>query len=496
VFEAAEIGSRIEKQEYEDELPALRTSLINAQYDLREADFPVLIVLAGDDRRGVNVLVNRLNEWMDARYVQTRVFGAPTDEELRYPRFWRYWRALPGRGQLAIYTGGWVIGTVAERLTKQIDDTEFDRRLSHMRCFEQALADDSALVIKFWIHLPWKELKKRVKKTRKKALDPLEGAIYERYDDVMRLSERLMRKTDVGQAPWQIIEGSDERHRDLSVARSILAALTDRLARARNGAAPETSAPPRGEPPDLLGQVDLGATLSRAEYKKQRDALQERLRELSVRAREENVASVLVFEGKDAAGKGGVIRRLTQAMDVRDYRIVPIAAPSEEELRHHYLWRFWRQLPRAGRMVVFDRSWYGRVLVERVEGLASEGAVHRAYAEINDFEEQLVEEGVLLLKFWLEIDPEEQARRFEARERTPYKKYKITSDDYRNRARWDDYEHAANEMVARTSTELAPWHLVPANDKRWARVEVLRAVCAELDRLTAAKNGKTRRGRR
>ena len=456
-------------------------------------------MLVGDDRRGANELVNRLNEWMDARYVQTLVFGVPTDEELRHPRFWRYWRALPGRGELAVYTGAWVIGTVAERMTGEIDDTEFDRRLSHMRCFEQSLADDGALVLKFWMHLPRKELKKRVMKSRKKkgepALAPFDEAIYENHDEVMRLSERLMRKTDVGRTPWQIIESTDDRHRDLSVTRNILAALTDRLERARAGAAPETTAPPRGAPPDLLGQVDLGATLPRAEYRKQRDTLQDRLRELSVRAREEDVASVLVFEGKDAAGKGGVIRRLSQAMDVQDYRIVPIAAPSEEELRHHYLWRFWRQLPRAGRMVIFDRSWYGRVLVERVEGLASDAALHRAYAEINDFEEQLVEEGVLLLKFWLEIDPDEQARRFEVREDTPYKKYKITSEDYRNRARWDDYERAANEMVARTSTELAPWRLVSANDKRWARMEVLRTVCDGLARLTGQRGGKAGRFR-
>jgi polyphosphate:AMP phosphotransferase len=484
VFEAAEIGSRIEKQEYEAELPSLRTSLINAQYDLREADFPVLIVLAGDDRMGVNVLVNRLNEWMDARYVQTRVFGVPTDEELRYPRFWRYWRALPGHGELSIYTGGWVIGTVAERLTGAIDDAEFDRRLSHMRCFEQSIADDGALVLKFWLHLPRKELKKRVKKVGKKTLDPLESAIYGEYDEVMRLSERLMRKTDVGQAPWQVIEGTDDRHRDLSVARAILSSLSERLERVRNGGLQELPTPPRTDTPDLLGQVDLSARLPRPAYKEQRAALQARLRELSVRAREEGVSSVLVFEGKDAAGKGGVIRRLSQAMDVRDYRIVPIAAPSQEELRHHYLWRFWRQLPRAGRMVIFDRSWYGRVLVERVEGLASEAALHRAYSEINDFEEQLVEEGLLLQKFWLEIDPDEQARRFEERERTPYKKYKITSEDYRNRARWEEYERAANEMVARTSTELAPWHLVSANDKRWARAEVLQTVCDGLAGLT------------
>jgi polyphosphate kinase 2 (PPK2 family) len=192
------------------------------------------------------------------------------------------------------------------------------------------------------------------------------------------------------------------------------------------------------------------------------------------------VSSVLVFEGWDAAGKGGVIRRITQAMAVRDYRIVPIAAPTEEERVRHYLWRFWRQLPPAGQMLIYDRSWYGRVLVERVEGFAAEPVWRRAFEEINDFEAQLAEHGLVVQKFWLHIDPDEQLRRFKAREQTAYKKYKITEEDYRNRAKWDVYVSAVNEMVARTSTTHAPWHLVAANDKPSARIQVLKAVCSAL----------------
>jgi len=197
---------------------------------------------------------------------------------------------------------------------------------------------------------------------------------------------------------------------------------------------------------------------------------------------------VLVFEGWDAAGKGGVIRRITRAIDAADYRIVPVAAPTEEEKAHHYLWRFWHHLPRAGTMRIFDRSWYGRVLVERVEGLAKVNEWQRAYTEINDFEEQLVEHGILVHKFWLHIDPETQLRRFKEREKTPYKKYKITQEDYRNREKWGDYVTAVNEMVARTSTEMAPWKLVPANDKRWARVEVLRTICQGLKRAVKSSD--------
>jgi polyphosphate:AMP phosphotransferase len=492
VFEEAEIRARIDKHAYEEALPQLRVDLINAQYDLREANFPVLIVLVGDDRRSVSGAVNQLNEWMDGRYVDTQVFGALTDEEMHHPRFWRYWRALPGQGELAIYTGVWVLATIGERLTGAIDDEEFDRRLTHMTRFEQALVDDGALVLKFWIHLPKDQLKKRLKKARKHEesarLNALDTAIYERYDEVMKLAAQLMRKTDVGEAPWQIIESSDDRHRDLTLARSILAGVSAHLESAQAEEAPPPPAPPQADPPNLLATIDLTARLSRPEYKRRRDTLQARLRLLSARAREQGVATVLALEGKDAAGKGGVIRRLSGAMDVEDYRIVPIGVPTDEELRHHYLWRFWRQLPRDGRMVIFDRSWYGRVLVERVEGLVDESTVQRAYAEINDFEEQLVEEGVLLLKFWLHIDDDEQARRFEARERTAYKKYKITDDDYRNRLRWGEYEHAVNTMMERTSTELAPWHRVSANDKGFARVEVLRTVCDALARATGEKS--------
>ncbi len=486
MFEAAEVGSKISRGEADEQLPQLRVDLINAQYDLREGDFPVLIVLMGDDRPGVSELVNRLNEWMDGRYIRTHVFGAPTDDELQRPRDWRYWLALPGRGQLAIYTGAFALETILERLQGAIDQTELDRRLRHMRRFEQSLRDGGALVLKFWIHLPRKAFKKRVKKSRKKGgggrLDAADHLIFDAYDDLMPLAEYVLRKTDPGGAPWHIVEGTQARYRDITVARTIRSVLMERLSRAPT---PETLAAPAPAPvvaPEatVLDTVDLDAVLERPEYRAQRDELQARLRALTRRAREEGVSSVAVFEGWDAAGKGGVIRRITQAMDVQDYRVVPIGAPTDEELARHYLWRFWRQLPRAGRMVIFDRSWYGRVLVERVEGLVPELAWQRAYAEIDDFEEQIVERGIPLFKFWLHIDREEQTRRFRERERTPYKKYKITDEDYRNRERWDAYRSAVNDMVQRTSTQFAPWTLVPANDKRFARVEVLRTICEGL----------------
>ncbi|MBI3799005.1 MAG: polyphosphate:AMP phosphotransferase [Deltaproteobacteria bacterium] len=486
MFEIAEVGSQVSQEEYEAQVPHLRVDLINAQYDLRSADFPILVLIVGDDHQGCNAVLNLLHEWMDARYLDTHVFGALTEEEQERPRFWRYWRTLPRKGQLGVYVGAWARNAVADRVQEKISDREFERRTAHIARFEQALVDDGALVLKFWLHLPKKALKRQVKKNNKGRRKDEEGRqIYKFYDEALPLGERLIRKTSTGNALWHVVETTDEYYRNLTVARVIRDSLTARLA-AHQAAKPKrakrtvqrVAVPEVGV--NVLETVDLTVELPWEDYKKTLDKLQDRLRLLSQRAREQGVSSVLVFEGWDAAGKGGVIRRITRALDAADYRIVPIAAPSEEEKAHHYLWRFWQQLPRAGSLLIFDRSWYGRVLVERVEGLARADEWQRAYSEINDFEEQLVERGTVVLKFWLHIDPATQLRRFKEREKTPYKKYKLTAEDYRNREKWDDYVVAVNEMVARTSTDMAPWKLVAANDKRGARVEVLQTICQGL----------------
>jgi polyphosphate kinase 2 (PPK2 family) len=215
------------------------------------------------------------------------------------------------------------------------------------------------------------------------------------------------------------------------------------------------------------------------------------LNQLQRRAYKNRVSTIMVFEGWDAAGKGGAIRRVTAALDARDYRVIPIAAPSDEERAQHYLWRFWRHLGRAGRVTIFDRSWYGRVLVERVEGFASEKEWMRAYAEINQFEDQLVDRGVVLVKYWLHVTKDEQLRRFKEREATPHKQWKLTPEDWRNRDRWQAYEDAVNDMIERTSTRDAPWTLVEANDKSYARLKVLETMC---DRLERGLGKRVRRG--
>ncbi len=480
MFDVAELGSKVSKAEFEAAAPGLRVDLLNAQFDLAGAPFSVLVVLLGDDLHGVDAVLDRLHEWMDARYIDTHVLLEAEDDADR-PPFWRFWRALPPRGRVGLYVGGWPLDALSRCLgSDPADEAGFARDLDHHERFEAALAADGTLLLKFWIHLPEKEHKKRLKRRAKRKLQ-LEDADWEvtrRYEDVTRLGEKLIQRTSTSRAPWLVIEGTDDRHRDLTAARAVRDAIRGRLE--DGGETQATSTVSVASAPDALSQVDLASELPRDEYKQRRDAAQEALFQLAIRARETRRSPVLVFEGWDAAGKGGCIRRITQALHVRDYRVVPIAAPTDEELARHYLWRFWRQLPFPGRLILFDRSWYGRVLVERVEGFAREDEWRRAYDEINDFEQQLADAGMPVIKFWLHLDPDEQLRRFREREATAYKKYKITEEDYRNRDRWDEYVLAVNEMVARTSTLSAPWTLVPANDKRFARVQVLETVCERL----------------
>ncbi len=484
----ARITNTRESPAWELALPELRVDLINAQYELQSAGFPVLVLIGADDRLAADDLIDTLNEWMDARYIDTRWFGPRRPEERAYPPFWRYWRELPASGRIGLFASAWATHPVSERVFGQLSAADFQRRLEHIRQLEKALVEDGTLLLKFWLHLPADEQRRRARAAHKHKdkywkFDEEDRRAYQVLDRALPLCRQLIEATDTEDCPWQLVTTSDRRQANFSIASALLASLRQRLGRTPE----ETIAPPAqptipsaGKSP--LDSVNLTARLDYAAYKSKLLKQQRKIRRRSAKAARRGLSSVLVFEGWDAAGKGGAIRRLTRAMSARHYRVIPISAPSDEELAHHYLWRFWRRLPRAGGLVIFDRSWYGRVLVERVEGLASEAAWRRAYQEINDFEAQLVESGINLQKFWLHLDADEQLRRFQAREQTPYKKYKITTEDYRNRSKREQYVHAINDMIAQTSTPATPWHLIPANDKRWARVRIAREVSRGLKR--------------
>ncbi len=487
MFEAAELGRTVSREEWAVREGELRAQLLEAQFELRDKPFPVIVVISGADGAGKGDTVNRLHEWLDPRGVETHAFGPPSDEERDRPPYWRFWRTLPPRGRIGIFFGSWYTDPIVRRAYGKTRKAELDQSLDRIVRFERLLAADGALIVKFWFHLSREAQEERLTRlaARRRSrwrVTPIDWKHLGMYDRFRKISERALRATDTAQARWRIVEATDDRYRDLTVGETLLEAMRERLARPKV-ATVAVPAPPRvaGEGASVLDRVDLERTVDGDAYEKALARGQARLARLSRRAKKQHRSSVIVFEGWDAAGKGGTIRRLIEAMDARDYQVVPIAAPSEEERRQPYLWRFWRHIPRAGRVTIFDRSWYGRVLVERVEGFASAAEWQRAYEEIADFEAQLVEAGALVTKFWIHIDPDEQLRRFEARADTAYKRHKITDEDWRNRGKWDAYAAAVNEMVERTSTAEAPWVLVPGNDKRVARLSVLETVCDRLE---------------
>lgn len=494
MFETAELHQTVPKDAYDTAVPDLRVELIRHQILLTDADFPVVVVLSGNDRVGCNETLNLLHEWLDPRFVHASTFDLTSDEEEERPLFWRYWRRMPPRGRIGVFLGGWATRGLGPGLRLRMDDAALARWTAHVRQFEKALADDGAVILKFWLHLPRDELRRRLKEARKKpgafwALDDVDAGILEDFDLAMLDAEQVLRQTSTGHAPWHIVESTDARSRNLTVGRALLKALSKRLAAPARDPGMQTievARPGVEARRTVLDTVDLSSSVEKKPYRKRLEKAQAQMFRAAREARDAGVSSVIVFEGWDAGGKGGAIRRLTAALDAGLYRVVPIAAPTEEERAQHWLWRFWRHLPRRGRTTIFDRSWYGRVLVERVEKFAFSTDWQRAYSEIRDFEEQLVEHGVVVTKLWLHIDRDEQLRRFQEREQTPHKQHKITEEDYRNRERWREYELAVNEMVQRTSTRSAPWTLVPANDKRFARLHVIET---HLARLRAALGG-------
>ena len=485
MFDAAEIGHEIDKQRYAREEPKLRADLLDAQFALKEhGSFPVIILINGVDGAGKGETVNLLNEWMDPRHIQTVAFGAPTEEEALRPRMWRYWMSLPPKGRIGMLFGSWYSQPITDRVERTTTKAELESSIDEVMRFEQMLSDDGALILKFWFHLSKKDQRKRLQaidadERRTWRVTKADWEQFRAYDKYYDVSEHVLRRTSTGAAPWLVVEGKDERYRSLTVGRALLTALKKRLGGRPERRAKTTHAAPIVRPVDnrdVLSTLDLNQSLSKEKYEKSLEKWQERLAQHVSDDKFRKLSVILAFEGMDAAGKGSTIRRITQALDARQFRIIPVAAPNDEERAHPYLWRFWRHLPKKGQLTIYDRTWYGRVLVERIEGFCSEADWMRAFNEINDFEEQLVAANTVVVKCWMQISPEEQMRRFKERESTRFKRFKITPEDWRNRKKWDEYQGAAADMVERTSTEIAPWTLVEANDKLFARIKVLKAV--------------------
>ena len=489
MFESAELGHKIDKSTYRKEIPFLREGLLDAQLDLLQSrKFPVLILVAGVDCAGKGETVNILNEWMDPRHIETHALRALTDEEQERPPMWRYWRALPPKGKIGIFNGTWYSSPLMENVYGKIKNAELDQQLGRITRFEKMLCDEGALILKFWLHLSKDKQHKRLKGLEK---DPktiwrvtdTDWKNFKLYDRFRLVSERMLRATSTAESPWTIVEGSDPHYRYLTVGKAILQTMRQRLDTACDMPDKEPF-PPVSTAIDglrIMGTLDLSGKIKQKDYSDALEKWQGRLNLLSRHPDFKKISIVTLFEGNDAAGKGGAIRRITQALDARLYRVIPVASPSDEERAQPYLWRFWRHLPHRGRFVVFDRSWYGRVLVERVEELCSHADWMRAYGEINDFEEQMVRHRTVIVKFWLAISRDEQLRRFKEREKIGFKRFKITDEDWRNREKWGEYESAVCDMIDRTNTEIAPWSLIEANDKYYARIKVLKTLCERIE---------------
>ncbi|MGH8673331.1 MAG: polyphosphate:AMP phosphotransferase, partial [Burkholderiales bacterium] len=464
---------------------------------------PVLIVIAGVEGAGKGETVNLLNEWMDPRHIATHAFFEPRGEELERPPSWRFWKALPPKGRIGIFFGAWHTMPIIHRVWGETGEGEFARQVADIVRLEKMLGDEGTLLLKYWFHLSRGQMRKRLEELEK---DPQtrwrvtehEWAHHKRYRGFIKVCEPFLRRTSTAEAPWIIIPGADPEYRVLTMGRHLLAAMRERLDERPVKRLPDRTPPlaPAIDRLNVVRALELDQPLEKGAYQKQLAKWQGRLNLLSRDPRMQRLAVVAVFEGNDAAGKGGAIRRLTGALDARSYSSISIAAPTEEERAQPYLWRFWRHIPARGRFALYDRSWYGRVLVERVEGFCSEADWLRAYGEINDFEQVLVRHGIVVVKFWLAVSKDEQMRRFQQREKVSFKRFKITPEDWRNRKKWHAYESAVCDMVDRTSTSGAPWTLVEANNKYHARIKVLKTLTSALEAALDATGKKGRKQRK
>jgi polyphosphate:AMP phosphotransferase len=508
MFESARLTHTLDKDKFREIEPKLREDLLNAQFDLVESKTrAILLLVNGPDGAGKGEVTHRLYEWLDARYLTTLTYGEPTEIERQHPGMWKYWLNLPPRGRIGVVLGSWYHEALLARASKRFDAAEFSEALDIINRFEAMLDQEGVTVVKLWLHVDLEDSRRRLSKLKKRGY--FERPVVREWaaiktpgelERVLDAAAEMTRVTSTEHAPWTVVPATDARFRDIQIGTILLETLQHAASTPGEVPAAKPSRKPNGKTngktndktngaayasalrqPSIISELDLSKTLSKEEYDDQLEAEQARITRLAASRGFEDIGVVCVFEGNDAAGKGGAIRRVRQALDPRRFRVYPVAAPNDEEQARPYLWRFWRHIPARGHIAFFDRSWYGRVLVERVEKFCSDFDVGRAYSEINDFEYQLNLAGYVVIKFWLAISSDEQLRRFEQREATAFKRYKITAEDWRNREKWPAYQRAITDMIDRTSTPYAPWTLVEAEDKRFARIKVLKTIADRIE---------------
>lgn len=507
MLEKVDLTKSMDKTEYKAKMPGLKARLGELQRQCKSQNIPVIIVFEGFGASGKGLQIGKVIQSLDPRGFQVHAVKGETEEEQMHPFLWRFWNKTPERGRIAVFDGSWYRRVLIDRFDKKTRKKEITEAYQSICSFEKQLTDDGCVMIKLLLDIDQKEQKKRFEKlkcSKETAWRVTKGDLERnaRYEEYAQMMEEMLQITDTDYAPWTIIPAMDRRFATVKVYTVVIKALEERLEQLKKEKAKEKAAeaiaemsseessvlePNRQETTgeglqeSVLDKMDLTLSLSREEYEEQLKKLQKRIKVLHGEVYRRRIPVVLCFEGWDAGGKGGAIKRLTEKMDPRGFVVNPTASPNDIEKAHHYLWRFWRAMPKDGHIAIFDRTWYGRVMVERIEGFCTKQEWQRAYKEINDMEKDLSDEGAVVLKFWMQIDQEEQERRFTARQENPEKQWKITEEDWRNREKWDQYKEAVDEMLIRTSTEYAPWIVVEGNDKYYARIKVIQSVVQAIE---------------
>ena len=504
MLEKLDLTKKLDKKEYKERMEKLAPKLGKLQRACKELGIPVMIAFEGYDAAGKGLQIGELIQALDPRGFEVYAVKKETREEKMHPFLWRFWMKMPARGRIAIYDSSWYRKVLIDRFDKKISDKDVEKAYRSILSFEEQLTADGMVLIKLFLAIDQEEQKKRFDKlldSRETAWRVTKGdrKRNKNFEKYQAMNEEMLSRTDTRHAPWNLVEAVDRRFATVKIYETVEQILEEKVEAVRQQQAKseepqketvlaeEASGKPMEE--TILSRADLTLSYTKEEYKERLKKLQKKIQKLHGELYRRRIPVVLGFEGWDAGGKGGAIKRLTQKMDPRGYVVHPTASPNDIERAHHYLWRFWTDMPKAGHVTIFDRTWYGREMVERIEGFCSRGEWQRAYKEINDMERDLTDAGAIVLKFWMQIDKDEQERRFRDREENPEKRWKITDEDWRNRAKWDQYEEAVNEMLLRTSTPNAPWIVVEGNCKYYARIKVLETVCDAIEARIREEDG-------
>lgn len=481
------LDKKADEETYKSEMMKLKEDLARLQREARDLKVPVMIVFEGWETSGKGTMINELLMPLDPRGYHAYFINDPTEEEYFRPFLWRFWSKTPAKGRIAIFDQSWYRRVSVEKINGVLTAAEYESAFEDINSFEKQLSDDGVLIIKFFLHISRSEQEKRLKAlesnpaTAWKA-DKKAWKMHKHYGETIEIYEKMIQETDTEYAPWTVVEAHSKKFAKLKIFSKVAGAMTQKIDALKNNGEEKTTVQPSVEAlnsnmaSSVLNKIDLSKIMQREDYEKDLKKYQKRIREIEYEIYSRRIPVIIAYEGWDAAGKGGNIKRMVENCDPRGYGVIPVGSPNDEEKNHHYLWRFWNKIPKAGHIAIFDRTWYGRVLVERIEGFCSVAEWKRAYREINEMEKQFTNFGTILVKFWLHIDADEQLRRFEERRNTPSKNYKITEEDWRNREKSKEYQTAVDEMLFRTNTAYAPWVVVESNDKCYARIKTLKTI--------------------